>query len=304
MASFSVSSNFGFWPLTNLPQLATQTRNNNIQVTLYPEWYEQIGVEWSVPAEFGPCLFNVYFSPIEDGPFELLNATPINGTYLIDITTSEYSKNTHGFYVVEAILTNANNTTLRSDPTTWKTVQRRRTEILSMEVQRREYFFLSRFGGIQSYLFRRKTYGLRCSKCWNSLTEMVMDDHCPDCLGTSFEGGYFNPAPLYIQFDASSNQLAKTYFGNYEPNQIGGWTISIPLIRPDDIIVRSGDWNIYKVTRITPTELQGNTVRQIMVLTQLAKSDVESQLVNRNLPDFPSQFTTHPTSNTQTNYAI
>jgi hypothetical protein len=288
---FEISPHFGFLTLDVQPQLITTQRNSNIQITLYPLWYKQISVEWSVPSEFGQCLFNVYFCPEEDGPFTLLNATPIDGTYFKDTTTQEYSKNNKGYYVVEAMLQN-NSVTLRSNPQSWDTVQRRKIEIMSIEIQRREYMLMSRFAGIKAYLFRRKSYGLRCQTCWNPRLEKVMNDHCPDCLGTSFEGGYFDPAPLYMQFDASSNQLLKTYFGNYEPNSIGAWTISMPKIRPDDIIIREGDWNMYKVSHLTPTELQGCTVRQICALIQLSKNDIEYQLVTRNLADFPLEFTT------------
>jgi hypothetical protein len=289
--SLSFSPSFGFSVLTRQLPLTTQKRAGSIEVQVYPEWYKQVSVEWSVPPSFGRCLFNVYFSPIEDSSLVKLNSTPIDGTFLIDITTLEFSKNTRGNYVVEAILQDFGNITLRSDPTSWKTGQRRWVEIRSVEIQRREYWLLSKFAGIKSYLFRRRTYGKRCTTCWDPVLEKVMQDHCPNCLGTSFEGGYFNPAPLYLQYDASPNALSKTYFGNYEPNQIGAWTISIPYIRPDDVIVRTGDWEIYKVAQLTPTELQGNAVRQIMVLTNLAKSDVESTLVTRNLPEFPTEFT-------------
>lgn len=288
--SFNLSFGSGYLLLTEKPQLSTQQRNGKIQVTVYPEWYKQVSVEWSVPTNFGSCVFNVYFGQTEDGPFLKLNPTPINGTYLIDTTTQEFSKFTNGYYVVEAILQNQNNVILRSDPTTWKNKQRKWVELRSIEIQRREYWLLSRFAGIKSYLFRRRTYGERCKTCWNPVIEKVMDDHCPDCLGTSFEGGYFNPAPLYLQYDATPNDRVKTYFGTYEPNQIGAWTISIPNIRPEDIVVRTGDWIAYKVARLTPTELQGNTVRQMMVLTQLSKGDVEYQLIKRNLPEFPQEF--------------
>lgn len=288
--SFNISSSFEFILLTRQKPLATFKRNGRIDVIVYPSWYKQVAVEWAVPPSFGRCLFNVYFSPVEDGSFHRLNPTPIDGTYLMDPSTMEFSKNNHGFYVVEALLQDHGGIALRSDPTTWNTHQRRWVELRSIEIQRREYWLLSRFAGIKSYLFRRRSYGERCRVCWDPKLEKVMDDHCPTCLGTSFEGGYFNPAPLYLQYDATPNALVKTYFGNYEPNQMGAWTISMPLIRPDDVIVRTGDWNAYKVDRLTPTELQGNPVRQMMVLNQLAKSDVEYQLISRNLPDFPVEF--------------
>lgn len=288
--SFSVSPSLGFWLLTGQSALTTSLRSAGISVTVYPSWYKHIAVEWSVPTSFGACLFNVYFSQTEDGPFEKLNPTPIDGTYLIDSTTLEFSKSNHGYYVVEAILQDQNSATLRSNPTTWYPKQRRWVELRSIEIQRREYWLLSRFAGIKSYLFRRKNYGQRCSSCWNYELEKVMDDHCPNCFGTSFEGGYFKPAPFYVQYDASQRNLAQTYFGKYEPNQIGGWTISIPEIRPGDIIVKTGEWDVYKVERVTPTELQGNPVRQMLVLTQLAKGDVESKLVANSVPDFPAEY--------------
>jgi hypothetical protein len=57
-----------------------------------------------------------------------------------------------------------------------------------------------------------------------------------------------------------------------------------------DIVVRTGDWKAYRVERITPTELQGNTVRQLMILTELSKGDVEYQLIKRNLPEMPEEY--------------
>ena len=77
--------------------------NGNIEVTLYPSWYKQIAVEWKVPPEFGQCLFNVYFSQTEDGPFERINQVPISGTFLLDTSTREYSKFDEGWYLVYAV---------------------------------------------------------------------------------------------------------------------------------------------------------------------------------------------------------
>lgn len=294
--SFNHSLNFGYFTQTsvysqngaNSPAATLQTAHmsKNLKVKTYPRWYNHIGVEWEVPEDWGAVTFNVYFSPIEDGEWEKLNVTPIDGTFILDNTTQEYMKFNRGFYVVEAILADRNNITIRSPAVSWEAFQRRWVELRSIEIQRREYWLLSHFVGVKSYLFRRKTYGLRCPECWSNKTEKLIKDHCTTCFGTSFKGGYFDAAPIYGQYDATPNQNQKTYFGQYEPNQIGMWTISMPDVRPGDLIMRSGDWNLYRVERLTNTELQTNTVRQICVLTQLAKSDVEYQLLSRTLPDF------------------
>jgi len=267
----------------------TTNINGNIQIKFYPIWYKQITVEWSVPTDWGNCLFNVYFCPVEEGPFIKINPPPIIGTYLRDTTTQEYSKFSRGFYIVEAILVDQGGVSIKSPTSSWDTYQRHWVTLRSLEIQRREYILLSKFVGIKTYLFRRKHYGKRCPECWHVPTEKSIKDNCTTCFGTTFEGGYFVPATTFIQYDATPNSNMKVYFGKFEPNQIKCWTIAFPEVRVDDIIIRVGDWNIYRVDAVANTELQGNTVRQIMQITQLAKADIENQLLTK-IVDFPGDY--------------
>lgn len=301
MASFSFSLNLGYLVQTSTynhngqysvgNDLNTTNESDNIRVQVYPYWFKHIAVQWSVPPNWGTCTFNVYFSPTGNlADFEKINPAPVTGTYLLDTETEEFRKFHKGWYVVEAILQAQNNVSIKSDPASWLTHQRDWVELRSHEIQRREHILLRRFVGNKSYAFRRKDYGARCPVCWSFTAEKVIQDHCVECMGTSFDGGYFEAAPCYIQYDASPSSDAKTYFGNFEQNQTSGWTISMPELHPDDIIIRTGNWNVYRIEQIQPTELQGRTVRQIMKLTQLAKGDVENQLVTRNLQEYPSQY--------------
>ena len=291
--SFNTSTNFSWFLQDQVTDLTAGTvvGNGNLVVKLYPSWYEQIAIEWSVPVEFGNCVFNVYSSQTSDGPFEKVNQTPITGTFLLSTDFKEYSKFHNSYYIVEAILLDKGNVTIQSNPTSWATYQRNWVTLRSIEIQRREYILLTKFAGIKSYLFRKKNYGQRCTKCFDYLSNQVTDDNCPTCFGTSFEGGFFAPCPVYVQYETTPNNREKTYFGNLEQNEIGAWTIAYPDFTPDDILVRTGDWNVYSVGRILPTELQGNTVRQVVSLVQLSKIDVEYKLINKQLPDFPQNYT-------------
>jgi len=293
--SFSTSLNSEWFLFNGVKPMVSASvsgaiNNPYIKVKIYPSWYEQIVAEWSVPSKFGNCRFNVYFAQTEDGPFNKLNQVPINGTFLADSTTQEYSKFDHGFYLVEAILLDHGNALLRSEPATWETYQNAWVGLRSREIQRREQLLLRKFVGVQSYLFRKLSYGKRCPLCYDHRTEQIMDDHCPNCLGTSFEGGFFAPAPMLAQYETTPNSRDKTYFGKMEANQIGAWTTSLPVINSEDVLVRVGDWAMYRIDRIMTTELQANTVRQILTLTQISKGDIEYQLVKRHLPDFPDQY--------------
>lgn len=285
--SFSVNVNVE-WFLQRRTSQAASTVNSvstdatldpGIEVTVYPHWYSHASIAWTVPSTWGSCVFRVY---TQDGPaITELTTTPIAGPTFLDTTLRETSKFHNISYIVEAILTTQGNALKRSIPTTWEYKRRDWVELRYNEIQRREYLLLSKFVGVKSYIFRKRIYGARCTRCWNSDSEMVVDDHCPVCYGTSFLGGYFDPLPSFIQYDSTPNDRRKGYQGNIEPNQIGAWTISIPEISPDDVLIRTGDWAAYRVSRVTPTELQTKTVRQILTLTQFSRSDIENTLANR-----------------------
>lgn len=271
--------------------LSTTNESCHIKVQLYPIWYKHIAVQWSVPADWGSCMFNVYYSPSGTDDWQRMNQSLLTGPYFLDPEEQEYSKFNKGFYIVEAVLLDKGNVSIKSDSYSYNTYQRNWVTLRSTEIQRREYLLLSKFVGIKTYLFKRKTFGERCPECWNYSTEQSFKDHCKTCLGTSFKGGYFTGAPCFVQYDQSPNSNIKSYFGVWEANKIGAWTISWPPIHPDDIILRVGDWNIYHVDQVIPTELQGNPVRQMLKLSQLDKDEIQNQLVTKNLADFPSLYT-------------
>lgn len=283
--SFTVSLNQSWFLLgvqTLGPGAAPQSDiNRNIDVTVYPDWYKRISLDWKIPPSWGNCFFHVYFWPGGNSSYERLTSEPVSSPSFLDTRAQEYSKYRNGFYVVEALLP-GNTTRIRSLPTSWKHKRRDFLEKRAAEIQRREYLLLSKFAGVKSYLFRRKAYGLRCHRCWSKVSEKIMDDRCPVCLGTSFEGGYFDAVPMFMQFEPTPNNSVHSYLGKLEPNQIGGWTISLPEIAVDDVIIRTGDWNAYRVIRTTTTEIQTNTVRQMLVLSQLDRMDIENSLAKRS----------------------
>jgi ribosomal protein L37E len=293
---------------SNSPQ---NQRNANILINVFPEWYAQVTLTWTIPPTWGNCLFHVYYTQGADSSYQRLTVDPISNPAFSDTKNQEYSKFREGAYVVEVIL--PNNSRTRSYPTSWSLKRRDKIEKIATEVQRREYLLLSKFAGSKSFLMRKKAYGVRCPRCWNQSLEKVMDDHCGVCYGTSWDGGYFDPIPLFVQYEQTSNNRIKTYMGNFEPNSITGWTISLPEISPDDVIIRGGDFNVYKVISNSPTELQTKTVRQVLSLTQFSKGDVENALTSRiesntatdYIQDFPTSFVKErfPTNNLDNNLA-
>lgn len=251
-----------------------------IQVTCFPEWYDNITLQWNIPDTWGNCKFNVYFTPGGTDTYVKLNTLLLNNPFFKDSSSLEYSKFGNGNYVVEVIQVSTNRS-IKSKPTFVEYKRREKIDKIAFEIQRREYLLLSKFAGVKSFFFKKRTYGVRCPRCWNERLEKVMDDHCEVCFGTSWEGGYFDPIPVFVQYESTPSSRLKGYHGELEPNSISGWTIALPEMHPDDVLVRTGDFSLYRVITVTPTELQTRPVKQTMNLTQLPKTDVENKLTNR-----------------------
>jgi hypothetical protein len=183
-----------------------------------------------------------------------------------------------------------NNACIKSKPESWDTYQNQWVQLRSREVQRREYLLLRKFVGVKTSIFKKKTYGERCPECWNKRVGKSLKDNCVTCLGTTFKGGYVPAHTTYLQYDPANNSNIKSYFGVFEPGQSPAWTISMPEIAPDDILIRHGEWDLYKVNAVARTELQGKAVRQLLQLNELSKYNVEYKLLTRDISEFPQEY--------------
>lgn len=254
-----------------------------IDVKIYPIWFKQINLDWTIPSDWGNCVFHVYASQGDDTDYQRLTTQALTNPRFTNTQSRETSKDRSENYIVEAILPSGQK--FRSFAATWLNKRRTKIDIMASEIQRREYMLLTKFTGVKSYLFKAKYFGERCPRCWNVAQEKVMDDKCKVCFGTSWQGGYFDPTPIFIQYEPEAQDKIPMYFGNLEPNQLGAWTISVPCINPKDIIIRSGDWNVYSTIKVNSTELQTSPVRQMLTLTQLSRNDIENELMNRQVTD-------------------
>lgn len=272
------------YPITSSTTTPTTAEPSKfISVSLYPKWYKQVDLDWTIPAEWGNCVFHVYASQGDGADPQRLTSSALTAPRFTNPETRETSKDRSENYIVEAILPSGK--TFRSFETTWLNKRRTKIEITASEIQRREFMLLTKFTGVKSYLFKARYFGLRCPRCWNQSQEKVMDDKCKVCYGTSWQGGYFAPIPIYLQYEPEPADKIPQVYGNLEPNQLGAWTISVPQISPTDVIIRSGDWNVYRTMRVSCTELQTSPVRQMLTLTQLSRNDIENALMALDVTD-------------------
>lgn len=275
--------NQGYYPSLIPSTLVRTVETGYIEASLFPTFYKHTVVEFSVPAQWGSCKFDVYRSENNTGPWTKLTPAPISGTFFKDVSSMAFSKFKNQWYIVECIL--PNNRRVQGIPVTWQNKRNKWVDIRAKEIERRETLLLEKFTGVRSIIFRKKNYGMRCTQCWNPSIEKVTQDHCPSCLGTSFEGGYFEGFETLFQFDQTPNEANLDYRGAIEANVIAAWTISFPDIEVFDLVLRVPDWRMFRVDKIMSTELQTVGVRQLLSLTELAKESIEFKLASQAMPE-------------------
>lgn len=253
----------------------------DMPVRVYPSWFESVRIEWTPLSSWAASnpQFNVYRSDSQDGSYELLNSSPTSDNFLVSSNTWNSSKFENEWWVLEAILSDGS--VFRTNPITVQAYRGTFQDNRAREINRREWVLLRKFSGMDATILRRMKHGQRCPTCWDTVTKKVTVDHCPTCYGVGFNGGYLSGMKTKIQFDARIENQQYSYFGKFEANQIGAWTIAYPDIQPNDLILRHGDLKVYRVEQIQNTELLGNPVRQIMRITELAKDKVEYCLIDR-----------------------
>lgn len=258
-----------------------QIENPYFQIEILPHWFDRALVKWSIPADWGDCSFNVYKSESETGPFTKMNSTPILGLIFNDLEHRKFSKYHQDYYIVEAILHDKNDALLRSAPYSWERQQRRWVELRSIEIQRRFWLMLRKFVGVETQVFKRKTFGKRCGTCWDPRNHKVTNDKCPECMGIGWSGGYMEPYSTLIQYDATPNNTELSVYGRNEPNAIVGMTISFPNLDDWDIVYRVKDGRMYRVDKVLTTELLTKPVSQRFQLIELPKNYAEYKLVEK-----------------------
>lgn len=263
------------------PTNVIATDITSMEVFVFPDWFESVRIEWSPSAAWAPFdpKYNVYRSESQEGNYELLTSSPISNNFLTSSENWNSSKFDNEWWIVEVILNNGSR--LKTKPITSQAYRGTFQNNRAREINRREWVLLRKFSGMTASIMRRKKHGQRCPTCWDEVSKKVTVDHCPDCYGVGFTDGYFSGMVTKIQFDARIENQQYSYFGKFEANQIGAWTIAYPDIQPNDLLIRHGDLKIYRVEQIQNTELLGNPVRQIMRVTELSKDKIEYCLIDR-----------------------
>ena len=240
--------------------------------------YSETVLYWTIEPEIGDNVsqfgYTVEISESLAGPWTVLYTDPIYAYGFIDTITQRGMIDQRIYYRVKA--TDFISNVFYSDPIC---LDEDASNYLTEYISEQESLMLRRLNGQECLHFARRKFGERCSNCYDKHLNKCILPKCPICFGTTFKGGYFAPVKIYINLDPQPKQIDKGDYTISEALNLTGWTSNKVILEGDDILIFLKKPNKrYMVDIIHPTSLNGNTVRQMLSLTQL-KADNPGQLL-------------------------
>jgi len=118
-----------------------------------------------------------------------------NGCFAVDPEQRVYGKTQWTHYRV--VLTTANDIYV-SDPQPATGALDKESRLLVKEIERKELLRLKKAAGQEGVLLKRRLFGAPCD-CRDYMTEEATNSDCPECFGTGFVGGYFEPVEYWAE---------------------------------------------------------------------------------------------------------
>jgi hypothetical protein len=232
-------------------------------------------VSWELPItsiDARDYTFQVLRSESPRGPFEPVSEPFIDRYLFVDRRLPVGNKWRQLWYTIRT-RHRVSDEFVDSAPAT----QEANPDLLAQYARREQQLLLTRFTGRACWLFKKRTFGTRCTSCWDIVLKKRTRSSCYDCYDTGFLRGYLNPIEIWVQIDppGQSKQNLATQIENevYTSARMSYF----PNVSVGDVLVELENIR-WRVTRITRSERLRAPVKQELVLLQVQNTDIEYRL--------------------------
>jgi len=256
-----------------------------------PLFPASIFIQWTIDPfnETGDVLVDVERSGGPEGPWERIATDLVNTYHYLDDKFNEpapdedeiregvnlFSLSRQIYYRIIATPPSGELNSVASSPTPIEPGLPTKLRLLKRKLLRDLTVGLNKLNGIPLAVLKRKHWGTRCQDCWDPVTSEGLLEHCSNCYGTTFEGGYWNPVIIRGRIDESPIQTQTTGHGKSDVRVANFTMPEYPLVEESDILVDLRNNNRWLVKMTGKTSLQTVVVHQRITLSLLARDTVQ-----------------------------
>ena len=129
--------------------------------------------------------------------------------------------------------------------------------------------------GCTGVLLKKKHWGARCPLCTDFDNQQTVNEHCPNCLGTGYEGGYYQGISMDLIKDniaADEEQGDDAVEGR---ETVTARCVAYPWVRHGDVWCEDGTNKRYIIHKVVPTSsYKQTTLIYTLTMHRLEYTDV------------------------------
>lgn len=240
-------------------------------VALYPS---AVFVQWHAPW-VADAAFELSRSGAQNGPWETV-AVGVGGFHAVDGRFDAESPNSYS--LTREVLYRVRVGDVTSESRRVEPDLRREIMLLKRKMQFDLRLGLRALNGTKGAVLKRRRWGPRCTECYDAASQQSTLEHCPQCFGTTYVGGYWNAVHIRMRREAAPVQVQMAPRGKTEQRYAGFVLLDYPALEQDDVLVELGTNARWLVDMVSPTSLQGITVHQKVVCSEIARDAVEYEV--------------------------
>jgi hypothetical protein len=213
--------------------------------------------------------FTVQRSESPAGPFYDVSKTPLINTFTFrDKTVDLKSRDRIYYYRVKVTKTATGD--LGYSQVDFLGI---RPDNAALEMMRQQQLQLRAQNGAGALIYKRRTSGPHCPRCWDPQLKRDTDSDCTFCFSDKYSGGFHSPIPTFIMFSSSRKlrQVAQVHESNPSSKIID--MTGYPLLQEGDLIVDAINRR-YRVENVDWHEKRLFVFRQIVTVNEYPRTDV------------------------------
>lgn len=168
-------------------------------------------------------------------------------------------------------------------------------------IRRNEMTLFVHVIGRKCWLFKKRTFGPRCSSCWDRVTKKRTRANCLECFDTGFLRGYMDPIGVWIQIDPAGKAKQNQAQQIAQLSNTSARLSFYPSIAPGDVVVEAENRR-WRIVQVSQSERLRAPIKQELLMHEIEDTDIEFKMpinLDRALEDIqpsPSKMFTNPSN--------
>ena len=237
----------------------------------------KIGLTWKAIGELAKYNVVVERSGGPEGPFDVLTPIPLVNTFgFVDTTFNKDSIYRNVYYRLKAI------DKVTHEETLSEVIDNRQDSLsyVGKYMAKENKVTLERLTGTQCLLYIRKTFGTKCTNCYDPVRGKCIMEDCNVCWGTTYTGGFFKPVKVFVEIDRRLKAVSKTENGKAERKEAESWMGPYPVISPGDLLIEVENTNArYLIDSLSfERDVLNAPIKQVPLLLKVDNSSIYSRI--------------------------